>query len=167
MRFSINLKKKIWGLAEQQTCLLCPPHTEINYEYLNSISHRDNYGARERGRERKSFNMQIKCITLFSFVKINHKWAGTHNHRAIWWAVLFLDHTPQNLSAPLSCVLLRVYVDFREQIKTSNYQRLCMVTAQHTSTLHVIFLFITSNKIPDSVNSLLPKRLTFGLCGSF
>lgn len=34
-------KKKIWGLAERSTLVYCvlSAHTEINYEYLNSISH--------------------------------------------------------------------------------------------------------------------------------
>lgn len=31
-------------------------------------------------RKRASFNMQIKYAALFSLVKINHNWAGTHNH---------------------------------------------------------------------------------------
>lgn len=37
--------------------------------------------VREWESKRLSFNMQIKCSTLFSAAKINHNWAGMHNHR--------------------------------------------------------------------------------------
>lgn len=86
----------------------------------------------ERERERVSFNMQIKHTTLFSLAKINHNWAGTHNHRGnLMTYFIFGSHTP-NLSAPLPCVLLRVcsaFTDFSKKNKKSDYQRLSILTA--------------------------------------
>ncbi len=75
---------------------------------------------RDRKGERASFNMQIKYATLFSLAKINHNWAGTHNHKGnLMTHFVFGSRTP-NPSAPLPCVLLCAYfafTNFSERIK--------------------------------------------------
>lgn len=74
-------------------------------------------GEREGERETASFNMQIKYTTLFSLAKINHNWAGTHNHRGnLMTHFVFGSRTP-NLSARLPCVLLCVYSTFTDSSK--------------------------------------------------
>lgn len=50
--------------------------------------------------------MQIKCTTLFSAVKINHNWAGMHNHRGnLMTHFVFGSQTPKSLLLPI-CVWL-------------------------------------------------------------
>lgn len=54
--------------------------------------------VRERESERLSFNMQIKCTTLFSAAKINHNWAGMRNHRGnLMTHFVFGSETPESL----------------------------------------------------------------------
>ena len=54
----------------------------------------DNYGA---GREREH-PLTCKYPTLFSFAKINHNWAGTHNHRGnLMTHFIFGSSTPNSL----------------------------------------------------------------------
>lgn len=72
-----------------------------------------------------AFNMQIKCPTLFSSAKINHNWAGTHNH----WGNL-MTHFVFGSRTPNLC-----------SRAASDYQRLL---ARHAATLHFISAVTTS-----------------------
>lgn len=56
--------------------------------------------------------MQIKCTTLFSFAKINHNWAGTHNHRGNLMTHFVFGSRSPNRSAVLLCALLCVHPAF-------------------------------------------------------
>lgn len=81
--------------------------------------------VREWESEGLSFNMQIKCPTLFSSAKINHNWAGTHNH----WGNL-MTHFVFGSRTPNLC-----------SRAASDYQRLL---ARLAATVHFIFPVTTS-----------------------
>lgn len=118
-------------------------------------------GEREMERKRASFNMQIKYTTLFSLAKINHNWAGTHNHRGNLMTHFVFGSRNPNLCAPLPCVLLCVYTaftDFSKRIKSLIIKG-SLLTAQHPAAFHFIFLFTTSIRYPQLFFSLLLKRI--------